>query len=203
MTTPTQPDYDRQRQLLEELSNVPGPTGHEGAVRSIVRREMTPLADSLETDGLGSLIAEFRATDEGAPTVMLAAHMDELGLMIRRITPEGFLTFQTLGGWLDQALVNQRWTVMTRNGPVPAVSGIKTVHVMQPDERDKIFARKGLFLDVGAADKEDAENRLSIRPGDPVAPDSRFQELAGGRCTSARRGMTGQGWQDSSKSRGR
>ena len=177
----TQPQtYNRQRSLLEELSNAPGPTGHEGAVRAIMRRELTPTTDSVETDGIGSLIARIGDESEDVPRVMLAAHMDEVGLMVRQITQEGFLTFQTLGGWLDQAIVNQRWTVLTRNGPVPGVTGIKTLHVMQPEARTQIFRKENLFIDVGAADEEDAEQRLGIRPGDPIAPDSRFVSLSGG-----------------------
>src|SRR5947208_3152133 len=113
--------------LLEELSNAFGPTGFEAPVRAIVRRELEPLADGLETDGLGSLIARLEGSAE-TPRVMLAAHMDELGLLVRRITDEGYLKFQPLGGWLDQALVNQRWVVLTAGGPVPGVTGIKTVH---------------------------------------------------------------------------
>ena len=121
---------------------------------------------------------------------MLSAHMDEVGLMVRHITPEGFLTIQTLGGWLDQALINQRWIVMTRNGPIPGLTGIKTVHVMQPDARTQVFKKESMFIDVGAADKDDAEQRLGIRPGDPIAPDSRFQEMAGGEL------YVGKAWDD-------
>ena len=175
--------------LLEELSNAPGVTGHEEAVRSIVRRELSPVADAVEVDGLGSLLGRIDGTD-GAPRVLLTAHMDELGLLVRRVTDEGFLTFQPIGGWLDQAIVNQRWVVQTRLGPVLAVSGIKTVHVMQPKERERVFERGELFLDVGAADRADATERLGIRPGDPVVPESRFAPLAGGRR------YVGKAWDD-------
>ena len=165
--------------LLEELTNAYGPTGFEAPVRAIMRRELEPLASSLETDGIGSLIATLRGDSE-RPRVMLAAHMDELGLLVRRITDEGYLKFQPLGGWLDQALINQRWMVLTANGPVPGITGIKTVHVMQPEEREKVFKRQDMFIDVGARGAEDARDRLGIRPGDPVVPDSRFTPLAGG-----------------------
>jgi len=176
---------DDVERLLEELTNAPGPTGFEGPVRAIVRRELTPLAATVETDGLGSLIARLDGASE-RPRVMLAAHMDELGLLVRRVTPEGFLKFQTLGGWLDQALINQRWTVLTSGGAVPGVSGIKTVHVMTPEARGKVFARDDLFIDVGATSAEDAQQRLGIRPGDPIVPDSRFAPLAGGRLYLAK-----------------
>lgn len=110
---------DEDERLLERLSNAPGPTGFEGPVRAIVRDELKDVVDHLETDGVGSLIARLDGA-AARPRVILTAHMDELGLLVRRITPEGYLKFQPLGGWLDQALINQRWTVLTRNGPVPA-----------------------------------------------------------------------------------
>ena len=190
MTDTASETYERQRRLLEELSNAFGPTGHEGPVRAIMRRELTPLADAIETDGIGSLIARIGDESDDAPRVMLSAHMDEVGLMVRQITPEGFLTIQSLGGWLDQALINQRWTVMTRNGPVPGVTGIKTVHVMQPDARGQVFRKESMFIDVGAADRDDAEQRLGIRPGDAAAPDSRFMPLSGGAL------YMGKAWDD-------
>lgn len=169
---------DRVEALLAELSEAPGPTGFEGPVRSVVRRELEPLADGLDTDGLGSLIARLDGP-EGAPRVMLAAHMDELGLMVRRVTPEGYLKFQPLGGWLDQALINQRWRVMTSRGAILGVTGIKTVHVMTAEARGRVFSRDDMFIDIGARDAKDAEERLGVRPGDPVVPDGRFETFEG------------------------
>ena len=164
--------------LLAELTNAEGPTGFEGPVRAIVRRELTPAASAVETDGLGSLMARFDGAAE-RPRVMVAAHMDELGLLVRRITDEGYLKFETLGGWLDQAIINQRWRVLTRNGPIPGVTGIKTVHVMTAEARGQLFKKTDMFVDVGATSREDATQRLGIRPGDPVVPDSTFLPLAG------------------------
>ncbi|HKK07923.1 MAG TPA: hypothetical protein VKA44_03490, partial [Gemmatimonadota bacterium] len=93
---------DRVAGLLKELSEAPGPSGLEGPVRALVVRRMEPYADSVRYDGLGSVIA----TQGGSgPRVMLDAHMDELGGMVRRIRPDGYLSMQMLGGWLDQALV--------------------------------------------------------------------------------------------------
>ena len=196
---PDQPTdlYDADLELLERLSNAYGPTGFEGPVRAIVREALTPVVDDLETDGVGSLIARLDGqTTDGQtasgdrPRIMFAAHMDELGLMVRRITAEGYLKFQPLGGWLDQAIINQRWIVLTRTGPVPGLTGIKTVHVMSNEERGKVFKREEMFIDVGATSREDAETRLGIRPGDAVAPDSRYQPMAGGDL------LMGKAWDD-------
>ena len=180
---------DTVKDLLEELSNAYGPSGFEGPVRSIVRRELSPVCDGLETDGLGSLISRLKGGSD-TPKVMFAAHMDELGLMVRYVTSDGYVKFQTIGGWLDQSLINQRWVVLTGNGPVPGVTGIKTVHVMSPEARSRVFKRDDIFIDVGASSREDAEERLGIRPGDPVAPDSKFAELSGGQL------YLGKAWDD-------
>ncbi len=166
----------RIQRLLEELSNAHGPSGSEGQVRAIVQRELAPIADELESDGLGSLIARLGPKDT-SPTILVMAHMDEVGLMVRYITPEGFVKFLGLGGMLDQALINQRWIIATRKGMVRGVTGIKTTHVMPLEARTQIFRREQMFIDVGASNKQDAEDRLGIRPGDPIAPDSAFMVL--------------------------
>ena len=162
--------------LLEKLSNGHGPTGFEGQIRQIIREEITNPEISIDTDGLGSLICKIEK-DKQSPKIMLSAHMDELGLMVRYITEEGFIKFQTLGGWLDQSIVNQRWIIMTKSGNIKGVTGIKTVHVMTETERKQIFPKDNLFIDVGAKNKQDAEERLGILPGDPISPDSSFEFL--------------------------
>ena len=170
---------DNVESLLEELTNAYGPSGFEGPVRSIMQRELFPICPHIETDGIGSLMA--RLGEEGSrPRIMMAAHMDELGLMVKFVTAEGYVRFQPLGGWLDQALINQRWVILTGNGSVPGITGIKTVHVMTTEARTQLFKREQMFIDVGASSLEDAEERLGIRPGDPIAPDSNFTPLSGG-----------------------
>ena len=170
---------DRVARLMEELTNAPAPSGFEGPVRDIVKRELRSAGAEVTTDGLGSVIGVVRGAAEG-PRIMLVAHMDEIGLMVRHITDDGFIKFQTLGGWLDQALVDQRWTIVTGKGLVPAVSGIRTAHIISPEDRNRVFPRDEIFLDVGARSKEEAE-ALGIRPGDPVAPWSPFSVLANNR----------------------
>ncbi len=174
--SPQTDTLDPVEQLLAELTNAHGPSGFEGPVRKIVRREFEPLADHLQTDGLGSLIARLDGDADG-PRVMMTAHMDEVGMIVRRIRPDGYLTFQTVGGWLDQALINQRYVILTRKGPVRGITGLKTPHVTPSDERPHLHDRDRIFIDVGAVDKHDAEERLGIRPGDPIAPDSQFMKL--------------------------
>ena len=166
---------DRVASLLERLSNAPGPSGFEEPIRKIMVDEMKPFSASLAFDGMGSIIATQGTT---GPRVMIDAHMDELGGMIRRIAPNGFLSMQMLGGWLDQALVDQRWIIIGSKGPVRAITGIRDVHVVPPDERTRVYSRDSLFLDIGAKSADEVR-ALGVEPGDPVVPDAPFAILNG------------------------
>lgn len=166
---------DRTVVLLQQLTDAPGPPGFEEPIRKVMVDAMKPLSGSLTFDGLGSIIA---TQGTQGPRVMVDAHMDELGGMIRRITPRGLLTMQMLGGWLDQALVDQRWIIIGSKGPVHAVTGIRDVHVVPPEERGRVFGRDSLFLDVGATTEAEVA-AMGITPGDPVVPDSPFTVMNG------------------------
>lgn len=171
----SQQSLDPTEKLLAELVNAPGPSGYEGPVARIMVREFKPYVSGITYDGLGSVIAH---QGNSGPRIMLDAHMDELGGLIRRITPQGFLSMQMLGGWFDQALVDQKWWIIGSKGPVLAVTGIRDIHIASPDERTKVFPRNSLYLDVGA--KNDAEVKaMGIEPGDPVVPNGPFTALNG------------------------
>jgi endoglucanase len=163
-------------QLLQQLSDAPGPPGFEDPVRKIMVGVMKPLATApLTYDGMGSVIAQVGTA---GPRIMIDAHMDELGGMVRRIAPNGQLTMQMLGGWLDQALVDQRWIILGSKGPIHAVTGIRDVHVATPAERTAVIPRDSVFLDIGARTPAEAA-AMGIEPGDPVVPDSPFLVLNG------------------------
>jgi putative aminopeptidase FrvX len=162
--------------LLQQLADAPGPPGAEDAVRAIMVREMKPAATApLQYDGMGSVIAQVGST---GPRIMIDAHMDELGGMVRRIAPNGELTMQMLGGWLDQALPDQRWIILGSKGPVHAVTGIRDVHVATAPERTAVIPRDAEFLDIGARNPAEAA-AMGIEPGDPVVPDSPFLVMNG------------------------
>ena len=176
---------DRTERLLGELADAPGPSGFEEAVRAIMVREMKASTDQISYDGMGSVIA---AHGSSGPKIMLDAHMDELGGVVRRVTPTGFLSMQMLGGWLDQALPDQRWIIIGSKGPVHAVTGIRDIHVVPTEERGKVFPRDSLYLDVGARSAADVA-KLGLSAGDPVVPDAPFVALPGGR-------YLGKAWDD-------
>ena len=164
---------DATANLLRRLSEAPGPSGFEEPVRAIMVPELRAVTDDVRYDGLGSVIARQGST---GPRIMLDAHMDELGGMVRRVTPDGFLSMQMLGGWLDQAIAGQRWIIIGAKGPVHAVTGIRDVHLTSSDERTRLIPRDAVFLDVGATSAAGVA-ALGIAPGDPVIPDSAFEVM--------------------------
>lgn len=180
-------DLDRTARLLEELTNAAGPPGFEGPVREIVVREFEELGAAIEYDGLGSVIATGPGSADG-PRIMVTAHMDEVGLMVQYVRPDGFIRFKTLGGWLRQALPDQRWVIVGSAGPVLAVSGLRTIHVTPTAERNQVWPLEQIFLDVGARSAQEVE-AMGIRPGDPVAPWSPFTVMPNGRYAA-------KGWDD-------
>jgi putative aminopeptidase FrvX len=180
------PAQDRTIETLQKISDAAGPPGFEEPVRAVLVDMMKPLAQTLRYDGMGSIIA---TQGTSGPRIMVDAHMDELGGMVRRIAPNGLLTMQMLGGWLDQALPDQRWVIIGSKGPVKAVTGIRDIHVVPADERTKVFPRDSLFLDVGA--RNEAEVRaMGIEPGSPIVPDTPFEVLNGTQ------NYLGKGWDD-------
>jgi putative aminopeptidase FrvX len=167
---------DRVVQLLKDLTDAPGPPGYEEPVRKLMVENMRPLADHVSYDGLGSVIAQ---QGNAGPRIMLDAHMDELGGMVRRVRPDGFISIQMLGYWLDQALPDQRWVIIGAKGPVPAVSDLWDAHIA-PHEPPHTGGPREVYLDVGARNPAEVE-ALGISPGDPVAPVTDFQVLANNR----------------------
>jgi len=166
---------DQEVQLLKQLSDAPGPSGYEGPVRAIMVKHMTPLATKITYDGVGSVIAQQGAT---GPRIMIDAHMDEVGAMVRSIDADGFLRMQMLGYWMNQALIDQRWTIIGSKGPVIAVTGMRDVHIATSSEIGKVFPVRSLFLDIGAKSAAQAKE-MGIEPGDPIVPYSPFEVLNG------------------------
>jgi putative aminopeptidase FrvX len=163
-------------EVLEKLSNANGITGREGDVRSLMKEYLKPHVDQIREDKLGNLIA-LKKGKRNAPTVMIAAHMDEIGLMIKNIKKKGFLQFTKIGGIDDRILLGQKVIVHTDKGPLVGVIGSKPVHIQNEGEKKKVIEADKLFIDVGAKDKEDAEN-MGIQIGDVVSFDTKFVQLS-------------------------
>ena len=169
---------DSTLELLKELTEVNGVPGYEDQVRSIVRKHLEPLGE-LTQDKIGSVICEVKGSSD-KPKVMLAGHMDEIGLMVKHITKEGFLNFLPLGGWSDQVLLGQRVVIKTKEGEVVGVIGAKPPHLLPADERTKIVKKKDMYIDIGVSSREEVE-AAGVRAGDPVIPRADFVQLANGK----------------------
>ncbi len=134
--------------LLTTLANAHAISGYEDDVASLLKAELEPLVDEVSIDRMGNVVGIRRG--EG-PTVMIAAHMDEIGLMVSHIDDEGFLHFVPLGGWSDQTLLGQRLVLHTRDGAhIPGVVGSRPPHLMDAEDRKKVIKIKDMFVDCGA-----------------------------------------------------
>jgi putative aminopeptidase FrvX len=163
---------DRVTELMKQFTESPGPPGAEGPVRSLVVENMKPYADKIMYDGLGSVIVQQGTS---GPRIMVDAHMDELGGMVRHIRPDGYISVQMLGYWLQPALGDQRWVIIGSKGPVLAITELWDAHVA-PAEAGHPANPIEYFLDVGARDASDV-TALGISPGDPMVPVSEFAIL--------------------------
>ncbi len=174
---------DDTLEMMRALTDAPGVPGQERAVRDVMRGYLEPLGEVL-VDHLGSIIGRKVGNADG-PKIMLAGHLDEIGFMVTRVTDEGFLKFQTLGGWWSQVMLAQRVNVYTRNGPIIGVIGSKPPHILQEEEKKKPADKKAMFIDVGAASRSEAE-AWGIRPGDMVVPSSPWTPMHNPRLIMAK-----------------
>jgi putative aminopeptidase FrvX len=165
---------DETVQMLKELAEAPGVPGQEEPVRRVMRRYLEPHGEIL-TDNLGSVIGR-KVGQAAGPKIMIAGHLDEIGFMVTRITDEGFLKFQTLGGWWEQVMLAHRVEVITRQGPIIGVIGSKPPHILNPEERNKVVDKKAMFIDIGASSRAEAES-WGVRPGDAIVPVGPFAQM--------------------------
>jgi putative aminopeptidase len=174
------PSKARLRGLLSDLMLTPGLSGHEGRVRRRLAEELTELDLPCETDRLGNLVATIEG-DEDAPSVMLFAHMDQLGLVVRRIEPNGLVRVERLGGVPEKALPSQEVLFCLRGGDdVPGIVASKSHHATSPDEKFRVLPYGELFLDTGFASAAEVL-AAGIDIGTPVVYAPRVVELAGDR----------------------
>jgi putative aminopeptidase FrvX len=167
------------RELLRKLSNAHGVSGSEGSVYSVIKKELRGHVDEIHEDPLGNLIATKKGNKF---SVMLAAHMDEIGMMVKYIDEKGFIRFVALGGWYGPTLYNQRVVLHGAGGPCYGVIGGKPPHMMDEEERKKGVKIDDMFIDVGAVNREEVEH-LGIAVGTPITIDREFRELANNRVT--------------------
>jgi putative aminopeptidase FrvX len=159
---------DETLTMLKELTDAKGIAGNEREVRQVMQKYIEQHADDVTTDGLGSLIAKKTGNADG-PKIMVAGHLDEVGFMVTRVDEKGFIRFQTVGGWWSQVMLAQRVTIVTKKGDVTGVIGSKPPHILSPEARKKPVDIKDMFIDIGAASREEV-TEWGVRPGDMIVP---------------------------------
>jgi len=170
---------DASYEFFKKLLSTPGPSGYEGAAAAVWREEAGAFAE-VRGDRMGNSLATLNAG--GGPKIMLAGHIDEIGVMVTHIDDQGLLRFIGVGGWDPQVLVGQRIRLQTASGEVMGVIGKKAIHVMEPDERKKVSEVKSLWIDIGAKDGDEAKSL--VRVGDVGVLDQDLIELPNGRIAS-------------------
>jgi putative aminopeptidase FrvX len=167
------------RELLAELMRIPGLAGHEERVAAAIARHLDALGLAHRSDRLGNLMATIDG-DPGLPSVMVFAHMDQMGFLVRKVEPDGRIRLERQGGVPDRALAAQAVVLSTDSGDLPGVLGIKSHHATTPEEKAQVVPYAELAVDAGFVSREEAE-AAGVRIGTPVTYAPRVHELANGR----------------------
>ena len=164
------------KETLKTLCSLSGVSSFEDEVRGCIQKRVEPYADSVRTDALGNLIVFKRGAKPAGNRLMMCAHMDEVGLMVKSVSEDGYLKFGCVGGIDRRVLLGKE--VAVGNGRVPGVIGLKAIHLSTPEERKKVPRLTDLYIDIGAKNKEEALARVEL--GDVCAFVSDPLELGGG-----------------------
>ncbi len=162
-------------EILEKLSNASGVAGREEEVRELMKKLLKPYVDEIVEDRLGNVIG-IRKGKKNAPKVMLAGHMDEVGLLVKTISKEGFLQFVKIGGIDDRVLLAQNVKIAADKGTVPGIIGSKPPHLLKEDERKRVITCDELFIDIGAQSQEEVR-KMGVRIGNHVEFDVKFAQI--------------------------
>lgn len=165
--------------LLKTICEAPGAPGYESRIREKVIAQVTPLVDSVEVDNMGNVVAykKGRNSDKSA---MVAAHMDEIGFIVTHIDDKGFVRFTTLGGFDPKTLTAQR-VIIHGKEDVVGVMGTKPIHVMSPEERNKMPKTSDYYIDLGMS-REKVEEIVSV--GNPITRERELIEM--GDCVNCK-----------------
>jgi len=167
--------------LLKKICEIAGAPGFEKRVRDLVIQEVEPLVDELSVDNLGNVVAIKKGVNNPEnKKAMVAAHMDEIGFIVTHIDDNGFVRFHTLGGFDPKTLTAQRVIIHGREDVI-GVMGSKPIHVMTPEERNKVAKTSDYFIDLGMS-KEEVEKLIAI--GDPITRERELIEM--GNCVNCK-----------------
>lgn len=166
--------------FLKRLLETVGPSGFEIDTARVWRKEAEDFSDEVTSDTYGNSFAVVNKG--GSPRVMLAGHIDEIGLIVSYIDEQGLIYFKTIGGWDSQVLVGQRVLIKGKEGLVTGVIGKKAIHQMKQEERNKVSKVEDLWVDLGVKDRAEAEKKVGV--GDPMVLDQDLKELGNGNIAS-------------------
>lgn len=162
------------KELLKKLSEANGVPGNEFSVAKLIKEEIKDIVDETIQDNLGSVVG---VKNGFGPNVLIGGHMDEVGLMVKSITKEGYIKFQTLGGWYSQVMLAQEWQIITKKGIIIGVTGSKPPHMIPSEKRNEAAKIDDMYLDIGVKDREEAIS-LGVEVGNMITPLQTFRELA-------------------------
>lgn len=163
--------------FLNDLLLTPGTSGGEENVQNVVRQFVSGFANEVTTDVHGNVIVTVNP--KGSPTILLDAHVDQIGLIVRHIDSSGFIRVTPVGGWDIQILLGQKMIVHATSGLIPGVIARKPIHLLDVDERKTVPKLKDLWIDIGSA--SEAETRSIVSIGDYVTAEPGYRQLRNGR----------------------
>ncbi len=173
--------HKKDLQFLKELVETPSPSGFEQPAARLFRDRLTPVADVVETNVMGSVHATVKGTRKDGVSVMLAGHIDEIGLMVNYVAPEGYIAFSAIGGVDAAILPGMRVRVHTKDESLLGIMGRKPIHLIEEDERKSVTKLERLFIDLGLPG-DDVKKK--VRVGDPITFDVGFETFGDGLAVS-------------------
>lgn len=166
---------NKLKQDLKKLTALIGVDAGEQAIVKYLKPKLESCCDSVEVTTMGTLIARKKGSGDG-PTVMLTAHMDEIGFSVKNIRQDGFILFDKVGDYSDKIIPARKITIQTADSEIPGIIGLRSAHVMTAGELSTCQSSKQSYIDVGASTREEVE-RMGIRIGDKIVIQSDFMEL--------------------------
>lgn len=179
--------------ILKQLVDTPSPSGFEKEAQTVVSKIITPYVDEVSEDIHGNLICKrFAKSAKGTKSIMLMAHIDEIGMMVTYIEPSGYVRFNKIGGVDPQVMQGQCVSIIHGGDSVKGVIGALPIHMKNKDVQKNSLDFSEMWIDIGATSREDALNRIQI--GDPIITDSTtkilFDNVISGRACDDKSGVT-------------
>lgn len=164
------------KKLIYDLTNLDGNCGNEDKIIKYILEKLKNKADEIRLDSIGNVVAIFKTNKKNPKKIMIFAHMDEVGMIVRKIDDDGFIRVEKLGSCNPNILSGLRVEIITEKGKIPGVIGVKSHHFLQPEDKGKIPLMKDIYIDIGAFSKKDVE-KCGIKVGTPIVYKSDFLEL--------------------------